>query len=93
MASYYSLRLSWKPPKPASQNGLIISYRIRYTSDSTQELDLWNTVIVTGKSKNLTNLKPGVSYTIALSARTSVGFGPSVTVTVLTLNNFRKFIL
>ena len=75
-----SIVMTWDPPHIHQQNGIIISYSITLMSGK-------NTSTFTTPDEMLTleGLRPFTSYTLDVSASTSIGPGPSTTaLTVIT---------
>ena len=66
--------LSWSPPLPEEQNGVIINYVINITDtdtgDAFQRFTSNNTLTISS------NLKPYTTYICGIAAETSVGLGP-----------------
>jgi receptor-type tyrosine-protein phosphatase Q len=80
-----SLTLSWDPPSPEYQNGLIISYTINVTSLETGTSIQYTT---SSMSLTLTGLSPYSTYTCVVAAHTSIGIGPFTTqFTITTLED------
>ena len=78
--------VSWSPPNIALQNGKIKHYKLLYTTDSSQRLDLRPVVVVnsTTLSHRLTRLQDDSRYFISIAAAT-IGFGPFATTSAVTL--------
>ena len=80
--SPYSADLTWAPPSPEEQNGVITGYIINVTilQNSVNFLLYSNTTSLT-----VTSLRPYRNYICIIAAITSIGIGPySTTVTVTT---------
>ena len=67
-----TIALSWSPPLPEYQNGIIILYRINLTTSqgATQHYTSANTSIT------ITGLMPHSSYSCVIAAENSAGVGP-----------------
>lgn len=95
--SITSVTVSWKPPKRELQNGPIVGYHLWYTSNPSQLMSAWRSLSVTMNTTLLDGLQPGVNYTIAVAASTSVGYGPSDQIVFATVNlrklNFTLFFI
>ena len=87
-----SITVSWSPPKLALQNGLIIHYKLLYTTNSSQTENLRPTVFLDAAtfSYQLTNLSVNTRYYIMIAAGTSIGFGPYANTSIVTLNKREK---
>ena len=77
-----AVTLTWDPPPPESQNGVIVKYVINVTVQETGEkfqlTSATNTLIVT-------TLSPFRTYVCIIAAATSAGIGPfSISVSVMT---------
>ena len=85
----FSISVSWNPPDVAVQNGQIIHYKLLYTTDSSQQVDLRPTIVVNGTtlSHRLTNLQANTRYYISVAAATIIGFGPFATTSAVTLKS------
>ena len=83
----FSMSVSWSPPDMEVQNGRIIRYKLLYTTDSSQQVDLRPTIVVNGTtlSHRLTNLQANTRYYISVAAATKIGFGPFATTSAVTL--------
>ena len=82
VTSPYSAVLTWAPPLPDQQNGIIIGYIINVTILETNE-----TFLLFSNTTSLTvnGLRPFRSYMCIIAAQTSVGTGPySAVFTVIT---------
>ncbi|XP_058481320.1 receptor-type tyrosine-protein phosphatase delta-like isoform X24 [Solea solea] len=63
--------------EPEEPNGQIMGYRVYYTMDSTQHVNLWEKQIVRGSNfVTIQGLIPNKTYYIKVLAYTSVGDGP-----------------
>ena len=82
--------VTWSPPDLALQNGRIISYKLLYTTDPSQNDDQSQSVTINATSPlthQLTDLLVNTRYYIKIAAATSIGSGPySNTITALTQN-------
>ena len=70
-----AISISWQPPAPEGQNGIITSYTVLITevltnTTTTHQRDGSRTEIV------ITGLHPYYDYSCAVAAQTSVGLGP-----------------
>jgi hypothetical protein len=76
-----AVNVTWEPPTPDDQNGVIAIYTITYSSQSAMESGSTNTsdtmVILSG-------LEEFREYNITVTASTTVGSGPERSVTVMT---------
>lgn len=72
--------MSWQPPNSTQDNGAITLYSVTYvavTSLDSEGQPLSNVTFNTSlASGNLTNLIPNTTYSVSVSAWTSVGQGP-----------------
>ena len=66
--------LSWSPPLPSKQNGIIINYII-YISDEESGCQFQESTSNTSITTN-ENLHPYHTYKCVMGAETSVGLGP-----------------
>ena len=71
MINTTAIHLSWEPPPPQHQNGIIRQYLIEL---STPELDNNITIVSTRRSVTITNLHPYTLYECTVAAQT-VGVG------------------
>uniref|UniRef100_A0A7N9AV45 protein-tyrosine-phosphatase n=1 Tax=Mastacembelus armatus TaxID=205130 RepID=A0A7N9AV45_9TELE len=75
MLSTTTAVIHWDEPEEA--NGQIMGYRVYYTMDSTQHVNLWEKQIVRGSNfVTIQGLIPNKTYYIRVLAYTSVGDGP-----------------
>ncbi|KAM6909262.1 receptor-type tyrosine-protein phosphatase delta isoform 17-T17 [Xenentodon cancila] len=75
MMSATTAVIQWDEPEEA--NGQIMGYRVYYTMDSTQHVNLWEKQIVRGANfVTIQSLIPNRTYYIKVLAYTSVGDGP-----------------
>lgn len=75
MMSSTTAVIHWDEPEEA--NGQIMGYRVYYTMDSSQHVNLWEKQIVRGsKFVTVQGLIPNKTYYIKVLAYTSVGDGP-----------------
>ncbi|XP_060887188.1 receptor-type tyrosine-protein phosphatase delta-like isoform X16 [Labrus mixtus] len=75
MMSTTTAVIHWDEPEEA--NGQIMGYRVYYTMDSTQHVNLWEKQIVRGSNfVTIQGLIPNKTYYIKVLAYTSVGDGP-----------------
>ena len=86
-----SALLTWDPPLPEEQNGIIINYIINVTeADSGVSFQLFSA----NTSLLVESLLPFTSYNLLIAASTSVGTGPfSRLLTLQTLQDGRCIIL
>ena len=81
-----SMNVSWLPPNTGDQNGVITKYRLYYTTNNSLPLSQRTYMTMNVRrctdrpNVKLTNLKAESQYFIAISAGTSLGFGPIVNV-------------
>ncbi len=83
------IMVSWDAVPPEDRNGIITMYEVLYQLLETFEGAITTqTMNVTERSANLTDLEEFVNYTISVRAYTSVGAGNySSEITVLTLED------
>uniref|UniRef100_A0A3B5BIN7 Receptor-type tyrosine-protein phosphatase S n=1 Tax=Stegastes partitus TaxID=144197 RepID=A0A3B5BIN7_9TELE len=75
MMSATTAVIQWDEPEEA--NGQIMGYRVYYTMDSAQHVNLWEKQIVRGSNfVTIQGLIPNKTYYIKVLAYTSVGDGP-----------------
>ena len=75
-----SVRLSWGPPLPNAQNGLIEFYQVLYKACN---FSLVTTLVVdTALTVDIDGLEAGTEYCFEVAAATSVGIGPLSTPSV-----------
>lgn len=75
MLSTTTAVIHWDEPEEA--NGQIMGYRVYYTMDSTQHVNMWEKQIVRGSNfVTIQGLIPNKTYYIKVLAYTSVGDGP-----------------
>ncbi|XP_051928414.1 receptor-type tyrosine-protein phosphatase delta-like isoform X25 [Hippocampus zosterae] len=75
MLSATTAVINWEEPEEA--NGQIMGYRVYYTLDSSQHVNLWEKQIVRGANfVTVQGLIPNKTYYIKVLAYTSVGDGP-----------------
>uniref|UniRef100_A0A3P9L1C4 Receptor-type tyrosine-protein phosphatase S n=1 Tax=Oryzias latipes TaxID=8090 RepID=A0A3P9L1C4_ORYLA len=75
MMSATTAYIQWDEPEEA--NGQIMGYRVYYTMDPTQRVNLWEKQIVRGSIfVTIQGLIPNKTYNIKVLAYTSVGDGP-----------------
>ena len=81
------ISVTWDPPVPIEQNGIITHYTLSYRG---VERDTASRVIILASDQSyftnyiLTELDEHTSYNISVSASTSAGTGPSSTVVIQT---------
>ena len=68
-----AVHISWSPPAPGKQNGIIISYIVNLTT-----LDSGLSILFTVSSleMDIGHLQPFSVYTVAVASQNSVGVGP-----------------
>lgn len=66
------LTLSWEPPISSEQNGIIISYRIKVTTEDGVILDNFTS----DATYTVSNLEPYSIYQFSIAALTVYGQGP-----------------
>ena len=76
----HSITLSWSPPLPSQQNGVITSYVLNCSSGGNNV----NRTRTSSTSLTITGLKPITNYTCSVSASTIVGDGPAAVRSVAT---------
>jgi len=85
-----TVQVTWEPPAPQNQNGIIVLYSINVTIAETKSDFLLNT---TRTTLNVTGLHPHYGYTFAVAAVT-VRTGPySVPVGITTPENCKFWLL
>ena len=86
-----TITVTWSPPDLTLQNGRIISYKLLYTNDLSQNDDQRQSVTINATSPltyQLPNLLVNTRYFIKIAAATSIRLGPYTnTVNALTLNS------
>ena len=80
-----SMLLIWDPPLLENRNGPILAYNLTVT-DQITGLVIQSSVLL-NTSAVVYSLQPFSVYNFTLSARTSVGYGPSETVSQITLQD------
>ena len=86
--SAVEISVSWDEVAARDQNGIILLYEVVVEPQITFGGSLMQTTInVTNMTTPLSDLHPYVNYTISVRAYTSVGPGPSGTVTEATLED------
>ena len=78
----HNLTLSWSPPLPSQQNGVITSYVLTCSSGGSI-INSTRTSSLT-KRVQITSLVPGTQYTCFVNASTVVGDGPAAVRSVVT---------
>ena len=74
------LTLSWSPPLPSQQNGVIINYVLNCSSGGS----IINSTRTSSTSLTITGLEPFTNYTCSVSASTIEGNGPTTVRSVVT---------
>ena len=77
--------VSWDPPPPEHRNGPILAYNFTATDASTGLVV--SSAILQTRSSLVSSLRPFTLYNFTLSARTSVGYGPSGSAVETTLQD------
>ena len=98
--------LSWNPPSPEMQNGIIIMYHVIIMETEILNLDNGTVMSQMGMNRNRTYnvsegrnqlidmLHPSYNYTVRIAAATVVGIGPfSDPITVMTLEDGKYLLL
>ena len=67
-----SIQVSWQPPPVDTHNGVLLGYKVAYTTDDSSKRT--NT---TGKQITLRNLKKYTLYSVTVQAYTIIGDGPA----------------
>lgn len=62
--------MSWNPPDPEDQNGVITEYHLLIDFPDVMEFNSTNT------SVEIKNLKPHTTYRVKIAAATIAGIGP-----------------
>ena len=78
-----SISVEWEAPLPQFRNGPILAYSLTVTDTISNSVVYSSTLPTTATV--ISGLQPFTPYNFTLSARTSVGFGPSDTQTEVTL--------
>ena len=68
-----SVTLLWDPPIPDDQNGVIVSYVIKFVNLNNNDIFELNT---SSESLLVSMLAPFTDYVWSVSAATAIGFGP-----------------
>ena len=86
-----AVNLSWQPPLPEQQNGIIIRYVVNVTTVETGEgFELVSAL----KKLTVNSLHPHWTYIFTVSGETSVGVGPpSLAVTATILEDGKSVVL
>ena len=77
--------MEWEAPLPQFRNGPILAYSLTVTDTISHSVVYSSTLPTTATV--ISGLQPFTPYNFTLSARTSVGFGPSDTQTEVTLED------
>ena len=74
------LTLQWQPP--LEPNGVILEYRIYYSTNVNASEDKWQNVTTGGvvMTKEILSLQPETTYYFKMQARTKKGWGPMSTI-------------
>ena len=75
-----TLTLSWSPPLPSQQNGVITSYILTWISGG----NIINSTRTSSTSLTITGLEPFTNYTFSVNSSTVVGDGPAAVRSVVT---------
>lgn len=81
--------ITWDPPLQELRNGPILAYNFTVLDTATGFI-ITSSVIST-TSTTVSSLRPFTVYSIAVSARTSVGFGPYDSIEVTTLEDCKSY--
>lgn len=84
-----SMIVSWSPPIQQFRNGPILAYNFTVTESSTG-LVVQSSILLT-TTATIFSLVPFTTYNFTLSARTSVGYGPSDTISAITLEDSKQY--
>uniref|UniRef100_A0A0X3PJ04 Tyrosine-protein phosphatase Lar n=1 Tax=Schistocephalus solidus TaxID=70667 RepID=A0A0X3PJ04_SCHSO len=76
-----SIKVSWSPP--ASPNGKLGAYRVSIEGETTESKE------EEGLTTSFEGLKSLTTYTVAVKAQTTAGYGPAAVITVTTLPNVK----
>ena len=84
-----TLSITWQPPAPEGQNGVITSYTVQLTEQPT------NTTFTHQRSGShteilISGLHPYYDYSCSIAAETSVGLGPFSVSFIVTTNQDGK---
>ena len=79
------IRVSWDLPLPPQRNGPILAYN--FTARDTTTGLLVRSAILLNRTTIVVSLRPFTRYEFTVSARTSVGYGPSGNVSEFTLQD------
>eukprot|EP00117_Sycon_ciliatum_P024983 scpid9918/ scgid20838/ Protein sidekick-2 len=84
-STVHEIALTWSPPPPIDQNGIITQYVINVSATSPIAKTLPKQVVFgTVTSTTLNNLQAYTDYNISISAKTSAGVGPASTSILVT---------
>lgn len=78
-----TLSITWQPPAPEGQNGIIVSYTVQLVEQPTNKMLTFSR----GGSHTeifVTNLHPFYDYSCLVAAETSAGIGPFIVPFTLT---------
>ncbi|KAI4819118.1 hypothetical protein KUCAC02_004395 [Chaenocephalus aceratus] len=81
--SSYTIKVTWKPPRPELRNGVLRSYSISYREydPAGRQFKRWQHLSVPAtrelESIVLSNLKPSARYGVIIQAKTDAGIGPA----------------
>ena len=67
-----SISLSWQPPAPEQQNGIITSYTVYITPDGGSTY----TIVTAGLNLVVSSLLPNTRYHFTVAASNEAGLGP-----------------
>ena len=68
-----TVHLSWSPPTPSDQNGVIAVYTVSLVNKNTDQGSEYITSIT---AITISSLSPFTTYYYAIAANTTVGMGP-----------------
>lgn len=83
-----SMLVSWSPPLQQFRNGPILAYNFTVMEASTDTV-VQSSILLTTYA-TVFSLRPFTDYNFTVSARTSVGYGPSDTITEITLQDSKQ---
>lgn len=89
MINITSLRVSWRPPPIDAINGILKGYLINIKSNQSEERNITTNERAT--SVTLYRLITDATYTIRISARTIVGYGPFYNCDPVIMSTFLNF--
>ena len=78
-----SIEIIWDPPLPHYRNGPITAYNITVI-EQLSRIRALSLVVFNTTSLVVTSLRPFTTYNFIVSARNSIGYGPSTTLSHIT---------